>query len=304
MTATQTLDIVTRAIVHVHGRATVGQVWNRAPGISVRTQEDNIMNELEHFMARTKKYIEQQQAMFGDTRYTAETPAEQPQATAEPTSADETIVENTIVPKPVEASTGRTEHKEETWEHALTLDVMQELIQDCKKCRLWETRTKLVFGTGNPNADIMVIGEAPGADEDASGKPFVGRAGQLLTKILAAINLDREEVYIANIIKSRPPGNRRPQADEVEACEPYLFKQMELIKPKFILALGLTSVNTLLKADYRMGDIRGKALDYRGSTLIATYHPAALLRNPQWKAATWEDVKALRKMYDEYLEKK
>lgn len=261
------------------------------------------MNELEHFMARTKKYIEQQQAMFGDTRYTAEASAEQPPAAVEAT-VDENIVENTVVPEPVEISPSQTGPTEEAWEHALTLDVMQDLIQDCKKCRLWETRTKLVFGTGNPNADIMVIGEAPGADEDASGKPFVGRAGQLLTKILAAINLDREEVYIANIIKSRPPGNRRPQADEVEACEPYLFKQMELIKPKFILALGLTSVNTLLKADYRMGDIRGKALDYRGATLIATYHPAALLRNPQWKAATWEDVKALRKMYDEYLEKK
>lgn len=269
------------------------------------------MNELEQFMARTKKYMEQQQALFGDTRYTADAEPEKQSKIKEPigkandkkevVSSKEKTVDAEM---PIESTSVQAGHESEPWEHALSLDVMQELIQDCKKCRLWETRTKLVFGTGNPHADIMVIGEAPGADEDASGKPFVGRAGQLLTKILAAINLDREDVYIANIIKSRPPGNRRPMADEVEACEPYLFKQMEFIKPKFILALGLTSVNTLLRSDYRMGDIRGKALDYRGATLIATYHPAALLRNPQWKAATWEDVKALRKMYDEYLEKK
>jgi uracil-DNA glycosylase family 4 len=275
----------------------------------ISTQQESIMNELEQFMARTKKYIEQQQVLFGDTRYTAETqPEKQPkvrekavQTEGEVPPAGKKAAKPDVQSQPVVVQPGR---EPEAWELAPSLPVMQELIQDCKKCRLWETRTKLVFGTGNPNADIMVIGEAPGADEDASGKPFVGRAGQLLTKILAAINLDREEVYIANIIKSRPPGNRRPMADEVEACEPYLFKQMEFIKPKFILALGLTSVNTLLRSDYRMGDIRGKALDYRGATLIATYHPAALLRNPQWKAATWEDVKALRKMYDEYLEKK
>jgi DNA polymerase len=147
----------------------------------------------------------------------------------------------------------------------------------------------------------MVIGEAPGADEDAQGKPFVGRAGQLLTKILQAINLERDDVFIANIVKCRPPENRRPLPNEIDACEPYLMKQIELIKPAFILALGLTAADTLLKQKHTMGDVRGKLFDYHGTKLLVTYHPAALLRNPQWRAPVWEDVKMLRRLYDEYL---
>ncbi len=281
------------------------------------------MNELQQLMAKAKKYVEQQKELFGDTRYAdrdaATTKAAQKNASRKKQSvAEEKPASGEAIPEekkskkeaakevvePVVAGGTALPGEPAGWRDAPTLEVMEQLIQDCRKCRLWETRTKLVFGTGDPHADIMVIGEAPGADEDASGKPFVGRAGQLLTKILAAINLSRDEVFIANIIKSRPPGNRRPLSDEVEACEPYLFKQMEFIKPKFILALGLTSVNTLLRSDYRMGDIRGKQLEYRGATLIATYHPAALLRNPQWKAATWEDVKLLRRLYDEYQQTK
>ena len=254
------------------------------------------MNELQQFMAKAKKYVEQQKDLFGDTHYADKDAAKKRAAKKAKPAKDEPAVVASVSAEEI-----LLPGEPPGWREAPNLEIMEQIIQDCRKCRLWETRTKLVFGTGNPDADIMVIGEAPGADEDASGKPFVGRAGQLLTKILAAINLTREEVYIANIIKSRPPGNRRPQSDEVEACEPYLFKQMEFIKPKFILALGLTSVNTLLRSDYRMGDIRGKQLEYRGATLIATYHPAALLRNPQWKAATWEDVKQLRRLYDEYL---
>jgi len=164
---------------------------------------------------------------------------------------------------------------------------------------LGKTRTKFVFGVGNPNADIMVIGEAPGADEDAKGEPFVGRAGQLLTKILQATNFEREEVFIANILKCRPPDNRTPIPSEVEQCEPYLLKQIELIKPKFILAVGLTAANTLLKQKFKMADIRGKVFDYHGVNMLVTYHPAALLRNPEWKKYTWEDVQLLRRLYDE-----
>ncbi len=186
------------------------------------------------------------------------------------------------------------------WPAAASLQVLNEGIKNCQRCGLAATRNKFVFGVGNPQADIMVIGEAPGADEDAQGEPFVGRAGQLLNKILEAIDLPREEVYIANIIKCRPPNNRRPASDEVEKCEPYLFKQIDLIKPAFILALGLTSVNTLLKAQHRMGDIRGKTFPFRDTNLIATYHPAALLRNPAWKRQTWEDVQELRRLYDEW----
>jgi DNA polymerase len=190
----------------------------------------------------------------------------------------------------------------ELWREASSLDILNQTICGCLNCKLGPTRTNFVFGVGNPNADIMVIGEAPGADEDAQGEPFVGRGGQLLTKILEAIHLKREDVYIANIIKCRPPNNRRPESDEVEQCEPYLLKQIELVQPKFILALGLTAVNTLFKANYKMGDIRGKQLSFRGIPLIATYHPAALLRNPEWKKATWEDVKLLRRLYDESRE--
>lgn len=187
------------------------------------------------------------------------------------------------------------------WNSALTLEELDSRINTCTECALGSTRIKFVFGTGNPNADIMVIGEAPGADEDEQGKPFVGRAGQLLTKILESINLSREEVFIANIIKCRPPGNRRPIKDEVDKCEPYLKKQIDLIKPAFILSLGLTSVDTLLKKTHKMSEIRGKVLDYHHIKMVTTYHPAALLRNPAWKKFVWDDVRFLRKLYDDYL---
>jgi DNA polymerase len=186
------------------------------------------------------------------------------------------------------------------WQSADTLPILHDHIYTCVECRLGVTRNSFVFGSGNPNADILIIGEAPGADEDAQGLPFVGAAGKLLTKILEAINLSRDEVYIANIIKCRPPENRRPEKDEIAQCEPYLQKQIEIIKPAFILALGLTAVNTLFKKNHQMQDIRGKVMNYHGVSLLATYHPAALLRNPNWKKPAWEDVQLLRSMYDEW----
>ena len=186
------------------------------------------------------------------------------------------------------------------WQSVETLPILHEHIHTCMECRLGSTRNSFVFGSGNPNADILIIGEAPGADEDAQGLPFVGAAGKLLTKILEAIELSRDEVYIANIIKCRPPENRRPEKDEIAQCEPYLQKQIELIKPAFILALGLTAVNTLFKKNHQMQDIRGKVMNYHGVSLLATYHPAALLRNPNWKKPAWEDVQLLRSMYDEW----
>ena len=175
------------------------------------------------------------------------------------------------------------------------------MIHDCRKCGLWQTRTNLVFGVGNPKASFMVVGEAPGADEDAQGEPFVGKAGQLLNKILAAIGFAREDVYIANVLKSRPPNNRKPQADEVEACLPYLEKQVALIKPKLILCLGLTAAENLLKSGESMARLRGRVFHYQGIPLMVTYHPAALLRNPNWKHATWDDVRAARKLHDELV---
>jgi len=191
---------------------------------------------------------------------------------------------------------------DESWKYTNDLSNLNQLICNCVSCELGLSRNKFVFGSGNPKAKIMIIGEAPGADEDNVGLPFVGRAGQLLTKILESIDLSRDEVFIANIIKCRPPNNRRPTSNEVENCEPYLLKQIELINPEFIVALGLTAVDTLLKSKHKMQDVRGKILNYHNRKLMVTYHPAALLRNPNWKHFVWEDVKNLKKMYLEYLE--
>ncbi|MGA2298587.1 MAG: uracil-DNA glycosylase [FCB group bacterium] len=193
--------------------------------------------------------------------------------------------------------------EEPEWKKVSSVKELYDKIHNCQNCSLGKTRKNFVFGTGNPNAGIMVIGEAPGADEDAQGEPFVGRAGQLLTKILESINLKREEVFICNILKCRPPENRNPLPVEVDECEPYLKKQIELIKPAFILALGLTAVDTLLKKKHKMGDIRGSVLNYHSIKMLVTYHPAALLRNPEWKKPVWEDMKLLRRMYDDYLNK-
>ena len=166
---------------------------------------------------------------------------------------------------------------------------------DCSRCKLHTLgRKQVVFGVGNPNADLMFVGEGPGADEDIQGEPFVGRAGQLLNKIIEAIDLRREDVYIANVIKCRPPGNRNPEPDEVEQCEPFLFRQIDIIKPKVIVALGKFAAQCLLKSDAPITRIRGREFTYRDSILIPTYHPAYLLRNPSAKRDVWEDMKRVR----------
>ena len=182
-----------------------------------------------------------------------------------------------------------------------TLSEVEAYVRESVLIPLDRTRTNPVFGVGNPNADLMVIGEAPGADEDAQGEPFVGRAGQLLTKILEAINFARSDVYIANILKSRPPNNRDPLPEEVEAHVPILFKQISLIRPKLILSVGKTSGNSLLRQQATLGSLRQKFHDFHGLPLLVTYHPAALLRNPQWKRPTWDDVQLLRKRYDQLM---
>ena len=176
-----------------------------------------------------------------------------------------------------------------------------QAIKDCQKCPLHKTRTNFVYGVGNPNADVLFIGEAPGKEEDLKGEPFVGRAGQLLDKILAAINFSRDEVYIANILKSRPPGNRDPQPDEMAACLPYLMEQIRLIKPKIICALGRISAQALLQTTTPLGKLRKQWHDFHGIPFIVTYHPAALLRFQQYKKDVWEDVQMLRKKYDELV---
>lgn len=188
---------------------------------------------------------------------------------------------------------------EENWRSAKDLDELESLIKDCKKCPLHKSRNKFVFGKGNHIADVMIIGEGPGAEEDKLGEPFVGRAGNLLTDILTAIKFSREEVYIANIVKSRPPANRTPLPDEMNACLPYLMKQIELIKPKMILCLGLTAAKGLLKKNDSLTRMRGQVFELNGIKVMVTYHPAALLRNPNWKRGCWEDVQKFRKLYDE-----
>ena len=165
-------------------------------------------------------------------------------------------------------------------------------IGDCTRCKLHRLgRRQIVFGVGNPNAELMFVGEAPGHDEDVQGIPFVGRAGQLLTKIIEAIGLKREDVYIANVLKCRPPENRNPEPDEVASCEPFLIRQIESIRPKVIVALGAFGARTLLKTEEAISRLRGRVYDYHGAKLVATYHPAYLLRSPDKKRETWEDMK-------------
>jgi uracil-DNA glycosylase len=166
---------------------------------------------------------------------------------------------------------------------------------DCSRCKLHTLgRKQIVFGVGNPDADLMFVGEAPGADEDIQGIPFVGRAGQLLTKMIEAINLRREQVYIANVIKCRPPGNRNPEPDEIEQCQPFLFRQIEAVQPKVIVALGSFAAKTLLRSDESISRLRGRIYDFHGAKLIPTFHPSFLLRSPDRKRDAWEDLKKAR----------
>jgi len=172
-----------------------------------------------------------------------------------------------------------------------------EIGPDCTRCKLHTLgRRQIVFGVGNPDADLMFVGEAPGADEDVQGEPFVGRAGQLLTKIIEAIGLTREDVYIANVIKCRPPQNRNPEPDEVDTCEPFLFRQVDAIKPKVIVALGSFAARALLRTQDSISRLRGRVYEYRGAKLIPTFHPAYLLRNPSSKKEVWEDMKLVRNL--------
>ena len=186
--------------------------------------------------------------------------------------------------------------------HAMaSLQEVSDYVANTVLIPLDEQRINPVFGVGNPDANLLVIGEAPGADEDRQGEPFVGRAGQLLNKILEAIHFKREDVYIANILKSRPPNNRDPLPAEVEAHFPLLLKQISLIQPKLILCVGKTAGCNLLNRQTSLGSLRGKFHDFHGIETMVTYHPAALLRNQQWKRPTWEDVQLLRKRYDELV---
>jgi DNA polymerase len=172
------------------------------------------------------------------------------------------------------------------------LQSIRKDIGDCSRCKLATLgRTQVVFGVGNPNADLMFVGEAPGADEDVQGVPFVGRAGQLLTKMIEAMGFTRDAVYIANVVKCRPPENRNPEPDEIDSCEPFLFRQIDTIKPKVIVALGAFAARTLLRSPEPISKLRGRVFDYHGAQLIPTFHPSFLLRSPGQKKYAWEDLK-------------
>ena len=175
------------------------------------------------------------------------------------------------------------------------LKLIREDIGDCTRCRLHKGRNKLVFGVGNVNADIMFVGEGPGADEDAQGEPFVGRAGQLLNNMISAMGLKREDVYIANVVKCRPPGNRTPEKDECDICSPFLLRQIEVIRPKVIVALGAVAAKNLLAINDSMANLRGRWYDFKGARLAVTYHPAYLLRDPRQKKEAWKDLQMVMK---------
>ncbi len=240
-----------------------------------------------------RRYLEQQQVLYGDELHGMK-PAGTP--SIEGIVAEET--HGVLLPEfgvmPVKKD----------WNKAKTLDELNGLINACQNCPLGVTRNEFVFGVGNPQADIVLIGEAPGAEEDKKGEPFVGRAGKLLDDILKAIGLTREEVFICNILKCRPPGNRDPQAAEVEQCEPYLHKQLELLQPKIMLALGRIAAQTLLRTNKTLTVLRAETNTYQGIPLFVTYHPAALLRNPNWKRPAWEDVQKFKATYDQLIQGK
>ena len=179
-----------------------------------------------------------------------------------------------------------------------SLEAIHDAYRACMRCPLGETRTNLVFGVGNPRAKLVFVGEAPGRDEDMQGEPFVGRAGQLLTKIIESIGLKRGDIYICNIIKCRPPQNRNPRSDEIEQCEPILRQQLKAIQPRIICALGTFAAQTLLRSQETIGRLRGRFHRYEGIKLMPTYHPAYLLRNPNEKRAVWEDMKMIKAEYD------
>ena len=224
-----------------------------------------IKKEIHDLLNEVERYLMQQEELFGEVLY----------------------------------HTAKVQELKTEWSDLKTLNELNSKICNCLKCTLGHTRTNFVFGVGNPKSRVMFIGEAPGADEDAQGEPFVGRAGQLLNKILTAIEMKREDVFICNILKCRPPENRDPLASEMETCTPYLDKQIDLINPQFIVCLGRIAAQWLLKTNDSLTKMREKVHEYKGAKLIITYHPAALLRNPNWKLPAWEDMKLLIKLYVE-----
>lgn len=216
------------------------------------------------------------------------------------TSSEEDVISQQLTREPhLDIHNERLKVELNKSEKIKELEKLEKQVKQCTKCELCKRRTNVVFGTGTPDADLMFVGEAPGHYEDVQGKPFVGRAGQLLTRIIESIGLKREEVYIANILKCRPPENRNPNANEIALCAPHLIRQIEIIRPKIICALGTFAAQTLLDTKETIGKLRGKFFEYQGTKLLATYHPAYLLRNPNDKKKVWADMKKVRDSLNE-----
>ena len=269
----------------------------------------NFNEDINELFANTERFLKQERELYGEIIFRSESAIETPSAGSTDAFNQNTgTVEKGVMPKARRSKQDEIfqaegcplpPYPDELWTDSKTIDELNNKINSCTKCSLGKTRIKFVFGVGNPKARVVVVGEAPGADEDEQGEPFVGRAGQLLNKILESINFKRNEVYICNILKCRPPNNRDPQTNEIDCCEPYLWKQLEIIKPKLILCVGRIAGQSLLKTNDSLALLRSKVHDYRGIPLMVTYHPAALLRNPNWKRPCWEDVQQFRKLYDE-----
>jgi DNA polymerase len=254
-------------------------------------------DRLDHIVADLRRYLEQQREAGHERHFfdDAVVIAARERA-AERAAASGSAAAGVARPAGEAADIGRA-NTDDKAQQLRELD--EDQVRGCTKCKLHGGRTNTVFGVGNPDAGIVFVGEAPGRDEDLQGEPFVGRAGQLLTKILKAIGLERDDVYICNVLKCRPPNNRDPEADEVVHCEPYLLRQLEIIQPKVICALGRIAAQTLLQTRDSLTRMRATTHDYHGIPMIVTYHPAALLRNPNWKRPAWEDVQKLRALHDE-----
>ena len=242
------------------------------------SSQDNLIQEYLKALSSLRNYLEEQREL-GFTMI----PKTEPNFTISDGSTQE------------ELELGVKGSKELNYE---TMEDIRKAVEACQGCPLYKTRTNIVFGDGDENAKLVFVGEAPGQDEDLQGKPFVGKAGQKLTQIIEAMKLSRSEVYITNVLKCRPPGNRNPLPEEIKACEPFLINQLKLIKPKIICALGTFSAQTLLRTDQRISLLRGRFHIYQGIKLMPTYHPAYLLRNPKFKRDVWEDVQKIMAEYE------
>jgi uracil-DNA glycosylase len=270
-------------------RAVTAEVAVELAASSIDTREQVVSAVAENFDAAT--LFEEEETLPKPKRPAAAVVGAQlypeSRGNATPQLATQSDIDHSIFPAPIKTSNFFASLKTVPNDSLLKI---REDIGDCQRCRLGKTRKHIVFADGNPKAELVFVGEGPGADEDATGIPFVGRAGKLLTQMIEAMGLQRKDVYICNVVKCRPPGNRPPEPDEVATCSPFLVRQLEVINPKVIVALGATAAKTLLETEVGISKFRGQWLDFRGKKLMATYHPAYLLRNPPAKSEVWKDL--------------